>query len=75
MNMSRINCSMDIATGYGLDSRGSILSMDKIFLYSAAFRPALGPNQPPIKWVPGGFHKGKRGRGVKITTHHHLVPR
>jgi hypothetical protein len=22
------------------------------FLYSAAFRPALGPTQPPIQWVP-----------------------
>jgi hypothetical protein len=34
-------------------------------------RPGLGPTQPPIQWVPGV----KRGRGVTLTTHPHLVPR
>jgi hypothetical protein len=23
-----------------------------MFLYTTASRPALGPNQPPIQWVP-----------------------
>jgi len=42
--------SVGIATGYGLDGLGSNPSGDKIFFPS---RPALGPNQPPVQWVPG----------------------
>jgi len=39
-------------------------------------RPALGPTQPPVQWVPGVHSPGvKRGRGVTLTTHPHLVPR
>jgi hypothetical protein len=39
-------------------------------------RPALGPTQPPVQWVPGVLFKGlKSGRSVTLTTHPHLVPR
>jgi hypothetical protein len=39
-------------------------------------RPALGPIQPPVQWVAGVLSRGiKRGRGVTLTTHPHLVPR
>jgi hypothetical protein len=39
-------------------------------------RPAVGPTQPPVQWVPGVFSAGlKRDRGVTLTTHPHLVPR
>jgi hypothetical protein len=39
-------------------------------------RPALGPTQPPIQWVPVVLPPElKRGRGVTLTTHPHRVPR
>ena len=38
-------------------------------------RPAMGPTQPPVKWVPGISRGVKCGRGVLLTTHPFLVPR
>jgi len=42
--------SVGIATDYGLDGPGSNPGWDEIFRPS---RPAMGPTQPPVKWVPG----------------------
>jgi len=42
--------SVGTATDYGLDGPGSNPGGDEIF---CPFRWALGPIQPPIKWVPG----------------------
>jgi hypothetical protein len=48
----------------------------RIFLQAFASRPALGPSQPPIQWVPGVLSLGvKRGRSVTLTTPRHLMPR
>jgi hypothetical protein len=53
-----------------------VQSVVRHFLLAPASRLALGPSQPPIQWVPGVLSPGvKRGRGVTLTTHPHLVPR
>jgi len=57
---------------YGLDGPGSNPGGDEIF---GASRPAPGPTQPPVKWVPGLSPGVNCGRGVLLTTHPLLVPR
>jgi hypothetical protein len=48
----------------------------RIFLLLSASRPALASTQPPVQWVPVVLSPGlKRGQGVMLTTHPHLVPR
>jgi len=60
--------SVTIVTDYGLDVPGPNPGGYEIFRPS---RPALGPTQPPVQWVPGV----KCGRSVLLTTHPLLVPR
>ena len=42
--------SVGLATDYGLEGPGSNPGGDEILRLS---RPALGPTQPPVQWVPG----------------------
>jgi len=46
---------------YGLDDRGSVPGRD--FLFATSSRPALGPTQRPLQWVPRSLSSGvKRPR-------------
>jgi hypothetical protein len=68
--------SVSIVTDYGLTAGVRSPTRQRIFLLVSASRPALGPTQPPVQWVPGVLSPGvKRGRGVTLTTHPLLVPR
>jgi hypothetical protein len=72
---SGLGSPVRIVSGYGLDDRAIVVrspaEAKRFFLSS----PALGPI-PPIQWVPGVLSPGlKRGRGVTLITHPHLMPR
>jgi hypothetical protein len=53
-----------IELGYELDDRGlECRRWLLIFLLITASRPALGPTQPPIQWVPGALSVGVKRLG------------
>jgi hypothetical protein len=57
--------------GYGLDGQSSIPDRVKIFLFSTVSRPALGPTQPSIQYVPGALSLGVKLPGRETD---HLLP-
>ena len=64
--------SVGIATGYGLDGLGIESRWGRDFLHLS--RPALGPTQLSVQWVPRLSRGVKSGRGVRLTHHPLLVP-
>jgi hypothetical protein len=79
LKVSRSN-SVSIVSGYGLDDWAievrSPAEVEGFFPVASVSRPALGPTQPPVQWASGVLSPGvKCGRGVKLTTNPHLVPR
>jgi len=64
--------SVGTATGYGLDGPGIESQWRRYFPHLS--RPAMGPSQPPVQWVPGLSLGVKSGRGVTLTPHLLLVP-
>jgi len=56
-----------------MDGTGTNPSWDEIF---RPFRPALGPTDPPIQWVPGlSWGKVRPGRAADHSPTPLLVPR
>jgi hypothetical protein len=54
------------AIGYGLDEGGVGVRVpvgSRIFFIPTLSRPALGPTQPPIQWVPGALSPEVKRQG------------
>ena len=62
---------LGIATRYGLAGPGNESRRGPDFPHLP--RPALGPAQPPVHWVPGFSPGVKSGWGVTLTPHPLLV--
>jgi hypothetical protein len=72
LNQSR-DSSVGMALGYGLDDQGSGVRFPTgagNFSLHHRVQNGSGPTQPPIQWVSAVLY-----RGLKLTTHLHLVPR
>jgi hypothetical protein len=62
--------SVSIVSGYWPDDRGSIPGRCKIiFPLTSVPRPALGPTQPPMQWIPGVLSPGSRARSGRNADH------
>jgi hypothetical protein len=71
LDMSR-GSSGSIVSDYGLDNRAiGVRSPEghRIFPLTFVSRPALGPTQPPVQWVPGGPFPGGKARPGRDADH------
>jgi hypothetical protein len=64
--MHRLNIGAGIATRYGLDGPGIESQWGRDFPHPP--KPALGPTQPPVQWVPG-LSREYSPWGVALITH------
>jgi hypothetical protein len=71
--------SVSVVSDYGLDGQATEVrspAETRIFPVASMSRPALWPTQLPVHRVSRVHSSGlKRGQGVTLITHPHLVPR
>jgi len=52
-------------TAVGQTTGIQFLAEKGVFVFTTASRPALGPTQPPIQWVPGVLSLGVKQLGCE----------
>jgi hypothetical protein len=75
MNNRSQDSSVGIATGYGLESPGSIPCRKQFFCFSQRPDRLWGPPRLLSNRYRASSSRGLSGRVVKLTTHLYLVPR
>jgi hypothetical protein len=62
MELKQPGSSDSTVSGYGLDDRAievrSLAERKDFFPLTSVTRPAVGPTQPPVQWVPGVLTRG-----------------